>query len=337
VLAIWRDALRRPDLGAQDDFFEAGGDSLLAVKMLARVERELGIGIPVRAVVEARTVRRIAAMLADPLRSSLPRGVVRVREGDLERPLFCLPGLGGVALQFEHLAARLRTRRAVFAIELHEIEVDNAVLASFDASAAAVAGLMRQAQAQGPYSILGYSYGGNLAVEVASELTRQGQDVELVAVLDAFAPGSVRNPGGLNKVAEHLRSLRRLRWREARDYLASRVLRRLGLKSEREPARPMPESDLERRLAETVVLGKRAFSSYRPGPFEGRIVLVHASDLGDWMEIADPSGTCGWGEICKGGVDVIQIGCKHLDLFKEPHLSELARRLDEVLAVSGFR
>ena len=332
VLAIWRDALRLPDLGTEDDFFEAGGDSLLAVKMLARVERELGIRIPVRTLVEARTVRRIAAMLADPLRSSLPRGVVRVREGDPERPLFFLPGLGGIALQFEHLAARLRTRRAVFVVELHELEVEPAVLESLCETAAAIVRRMREAQAQGPYSILGYSYGGNLAVEVASELMRQGQQVELVAVLDAYAPGSVRNPSGLNKLVEHLRILRRMRWHEAYDYLASRVLRRLGLRApEPEPAPPMPESDLERRLAETEVLGRRAFHSYRPGPFEGRIVLVHASDLGDWMEIADPSGTCGWGEICNGGVDVIRIGCKHLDLFREPNLSELARRLDEVL------
>ena len=333
VLAIWRDVLRLQGVGADDDFFEAGGDSLLAVQMLARVERELGIRIPVRAVVEARTVRRIAAMLADTLRSSLPRGVVRVREGDLERPLFFLPGLGGTALQFEHLAARLSTQRAVFVVELHEFDVEPAVLESLAETASAIVSRLREAQARGPYSILGYSYGGNLAVEVARELISQGQQVELVVVLDAYAPGSVRNPSGWSKVAEHLRILRRLSWREAYGYLAPRVLRRLGLRApEPEPARPLPESGLERRLAETVELGKRAFRSYHPAAFAGRIILVHASDLGDWMEIADPSGTCGWGEICKSGVDVVQIGCKHLELFKEPHLSELAQRLDEVLA-----
>ena len=101
--------------------------------------------------------------------------------------------------------------------------------------------------------------------------------------------------------------------------------------AEPEAPRPVPDSDLERRLAQAQIFGKRAFQSYRPGPFEGRIVLVQATDLADWTDVADPSGTCGWGKICEGGVELIQIGCKHLDLFKEPNLSELAQRLNEVL------
>ncbi|MEQ1854026.1 MAG: thioesterase domain-containing protein, partial [Chthoniobacteraceae bacterium] len=190
--------------------------------------------------------------------------------------------------------------------------------------------------AQGPYSILGYSYGGNVAVEVARELMRQGRQVELVVVLDAYAPDALRSPSGLNKVLRHLRILRRMRWHEAKDYLGSRVLRRLGLRAaEPEAPRPVPDSDLERRLARAQVLGKRAFLSYRPESFGGRIVLVQATDLADWTEVADPSGTCGWGKICEGGVELIQIGCKHLDLFKEPNLSELAQRLNEVLERRG--
>ncbi len=337
VLAVWRQALEQPTLGPDDDFFEFGGDSLLAIRMLVRVERELGTKIPVRALVEGRTVRRITPLLATPLlatslRSSLPRGVVRVREGSLERPLFCLPGLGGVALQFGILAAKLRTPRTVYVVELHDLDVDAAVLESLAETAATIVKRMRAVQPQGPYSILGYSYGGNLAVEIARELLQQRQEVELVAVLDAHAPGSMRNPSGPRKVLRHLRNLRRLKFHGIHTYLLPRILRRLGLRGpEPDFVRPPPESDLERRLAETEVLGMRAFHAYRPEPFAGRIVLVYATDLGDWMEVADPSGTCGWGAICKGGVDLIQIGCKHLDLFREPHISELAQRLEVVL------
>ncbi len=332
VLAIWREALQVPTLGVDDDFFDSGGDSLLAIKMLVRVEREIGTRIPVRAVLEGRTVRRITSMLANALPTTLPPGVVRVRAGEVGRPLFCLPGLGGVALQFERLAAKLRTLRTLYAVELHDLEVVPAVLESLAETAATIVQRMRAVQPQGPYSLLGYSYGGNVVVEVARVLLEQGQRVELVVVLDAHAPGSMRNPSGLAKVMRHVRILRRLRLRERYAYLMSRVLRRLTFGGpEPEPARPIPQSDLERRLAETEVRGMRAFYAYHPEPFDGRIVLVYATDLGDWMEVADPSGTCGWGAICSGGVDMIQIGCKHLDLFKEPNISELAQRLDEVL------
>jgi thioesterase domain-containing protein len=332
LLAIWREALKQPVLGVDDDFFAAGGDSLLAVRMLARAERELGSAIPVRSLVEGRSVRRIAAQLASAPGSQLPPGVVRVREGDPRRALFCLPGLGGVALQFERLAGHLRTQRAVYAVELHDIDVGPEVLESLVRTGVAVAERLRAVQPRGPYSILGYSYGGNVAVEVARELIRQGQQVELVAVLDSYAPGSLRAATGLGKILRHVRVLRRLGPRGFYGYLAPRVLRRLGLKGpEEEPARPTPTTEFERRLQETETRGMRAFREYHPVPFEGRILLVHATDLGDWMETADPSGTCGWGAICTGGVDLIHIGCKHLDLFRGENIAVLAQRLDEVL------
>ena len=336
LLAIWRESLKNPRLSPDEDFFEAGGDSLLAVRMLVRVERELGTTIPVRAVVEGRTVRRVAAMLESASPSKLPRGVVLVRTGDAPSPLFCLPGLGGISLQYERLAARMRTKRSIYAIELHDLDVQPAVLESLTETAAQIVARMRKVQPNGPYSILGYSYGGNLAVEVAREILRQGQALDRVLILDSYAPGAYHAPTGLDKVRRHLRILWRMRWHETYGYLAPRILRRLGLRGpEPEPPKPVPESELARRLALTEELGHRAFKSYVPAPFEGRIVLVHATDLDDWMDVADPSGTCGWGAICRGGVEVIPIGCKHLDLFKDPNISELAQQLDAALEPSA--
>ncbi|MBK7644928.1 MAG: amino acid adenylation domain-containing protein [Planctomycetes bacterium] len=332
LLKIWREALKNRSLGLDDDFFDAGGDSLLAVRMLVRVERELGTTIPVRAVVEGRTVRRIAKMLTSGSEPVLPRGFVIVREGESARPIFCLPGLGGISLQFETLSAKLRTQRTVYAIELHELEIERSVLQSLPQTAAQIARQLREIQPNGPYSLLGYSYGGNLAVEIARELVQQGLEVEHVAILDAYAPGSVRDPSGLDKVRRHLRILGRLRWSEAYEYVSSRVLRRVGLRGpEPQAPKPVPESELARRLAQTEELGMVAFHSYRPTPFAGRIVLVHATDLEDWMEIADSSGTSGWGAVCEGGVELIKIGCRHLEMFKEPNITELAQRLEEVL------
>ena len=91
--------------------------------MIARVERELGINVAVRTLVEGRTIRRIASLLANPTSSLLPPGVVCVRDGDLNRPLFCLPGIGGDALQATAMMAKLRTRRALYAIELYNLDV----------------------------------------------------------------------------------------------------------------------------------------------------------------------------------------------------------------------
>ena len=68
---------------------------------------------------------------------------------------------------------------------------------------------MREVQPVGPYAILGYSFGGNLAVEVARQLIANDQTVELVTILDAYAPGSLRSRSGLRKLATHLRIIAR--------------------------------------------------------------------------------------------------------------------------------
>ena len=110
--------------------------------------------------------------------------------------------------------------------------------------------------------------------------------------------------------------------------LVAHILRRLGLKM---PAVPTPTfpPHVERKRAKAIDLGSRAVHCHEPAAFDQRIVLVHATEIEDSMEIVDPSGTCGWGEICKGGVDRLQIACKHLELLKEPHVSEVAQRIDE--------
>jgi acetoacetyl-CoA synthetase len=69
-----------------------------------------------------------------------------------------------------------------------------------EATAKAVIRRMRQVQPVGPYSILGYSFGGNLAVEVARQLTASDQTLETVIILDAYAPDSLRSPKGLRKL-----------------------------------------------------------------------------------------------------------------------------------------
>ena len=95
---------------------------------------------------------------------------------------------------------------------------------------------------------------------------------------------------------------------------------------------PLPtEDEIKRRILEASNDCLDAFHAHHPQAFSGRIILLKATDLDDWMEITDPSGACGWGAICKDGVAVIPIACRHLDLFKEPNTTALARHINAML------
>jgi pristinamycin I synthase 3 and 4 len=333
LLRIWCDVLNNPTLGPDDDFFAAGGDSLLALRTITRAEQELEIAIPIRALVEGRSVRGFASLLAKLERPVLPQGMVRIRQGNVERPLFWLPGLGGGGLQMVGLAERLSSQRAVYAVELHNLDVEQAVFESLSKTAVAVAERVRGAQPEGPYSLLGFSFGGNLVIEVARLLLREGQQVELVVLLDAYAPGSIRKAAGIRKVLRFLWVLPRMRLREARDYVASLILRRLGF-TVPETERPVFQSELERPDLRLVELAGGAIYSYQHDPIDQRVVLVQATNHDDreYAEIVDSSDTNGWNAICRPGVDVIRVDCTHGQLLTEPYISELAQRLDVLVA-----
>src|ERR1039458_3305189 len=99
----------------------------------------------------------------------------------------------------------MNTRHPILSTEVHYVEVGLSTFKSMECIAAAVVQRMRQVQPVGPYTILGYSFGGNLAVEVARQLMRDHQVLESLVLLDAYAPGSLRSFKGLRKLATHLR------------------------------------------------------------------------------------------------------------------------------------
>ena len=326
---IWQDILGLDRVSVDDDFFELGGHSLLALELLVHVERAHGMRIPVRAIMEGRTIRRISSVLDGSQESSLPNGIVCVRQGHSDKALFCIPGSGGGALQYEGLASRLSTSRSIYAIELHDMDLGTATWPSMHEMAVTVAQSMRQVQENGPYSLLGYSFGGNLAVEVAAELTRQGQQIELVYLIDSYAPGAAEIASQTDRFARHLRALTSVPLREAFDYFKFRGRRVLGLL----PARLPEETDLQYRLRIADERGIRALHSYRPSHFSGRIAWVHALDIYEWARIKDTTGTGGWSGVCNE-VEVIDIKCAHFELLNQPHLSELAEYLDNLLVRS---
>lgn len=329
LLEIWREILHQPALDADDDFFMAGGDSLLALAMIARTERELRIGITVRSLIEGRTIRGVALLLAERRSALLPQGVVCVRDGAHDHPLFYLPSIGASALEGRTLAAKLHTQRAVYTVE--HTDLDPAVLKSLAAAAAATAMRIRGVQPKGPYSILGYSFGGNLAVEVARVLTAEGERVDPVIVLDAFAPDSMLTLTRFRQFLRYVRSGLRARWSKARHYHAPRIVHRL------KPAFIKPPSgielDGELKFQTLVALGTRAvyFSDFNP--FDQRIVLVKATLRGprNWFPKSESNDTNGWAAICMGGVGLITIDCTHAQMLLEPKISELAIKLEQAL------
>nr|WSZ19645.1 amino acid adenylation domain-containing protein [Streptomyces canus] len=176
-------------VGVHDSFFDLGGHSLLTPRLTARIRTDLGAALPLRAVFDTPTVAGLARRLrggtpgAAPLDAVLP---LRTR-GDKE-PLFCLPPASGLAWGFAGLARHLDPERPLYGLQSRGLIPGHPRTDSLRATVADHLARIREIQPEGPYHLLGYSMGGLVAYEVAVTLQKQGHDVALLAMLDAF-PG----------------------------------------------------------------------------------------------------------------------------------------------------
>ena len=216
---IWREVLGVETVGVTDSFFALGGDSILALKMVARVRGrpELGLELRLRDLMQKPTIAELCGG-RPPAAVAEPDPLLALNRAPADRrPLFCLHAAFGTVLDYEPLARRLDGIVPVYGVQ-NRMLVDPAWRdRSLTTLAADQARHIRARQPAGPYRLLGWSLGGTLAVAVAQMLESQGQEVELCGLVDAYVPGEAATAeDGLDgspelapllAVATHLRAL----------------------------------------------------------------------------------------------------------------------------------
>ncbi|MDT5176330.1 MAG: hypothetical protein QOJ95_528, partial [Mycobacterium sp.] len=169
-----------------DDFFALGGHSLLLVRLAAAIRREFDLDVPVANLMVAPTVAEVAARLlegASQLAESLAP-VLALRATGTAPPLFCLHPASGLSWQFAGLKRHLPQSIPIYGLQAPlfsggTLPDDIATLASDYADT------VESVAPTGPLRLLGWSFGGSMALLVAEELTRRERDVTFVGMLDA--------------------------------------------------------------------------------------------------------------------------------------------------------
>lgn len=196
VRDVW-EALLTTTVGDLDaDFFEIGGDSLLAAQMLVHLEHRTGVTVPMGELVAARTVRQVAAVV-NRLASAPdvpPPTTSMVQAGDPSRPrLWFVHDLQGSAYRVRHVAEHLGDDQPVWSFESPLLRGEPNPFRSLETFAARYITDLRAAQPEGPYWLAGYSFGGICAYEMARQLRADGEEVAFLGVVDV-GPG-YRGPG----------------------------------------------------------------------------------------------------------------------------------------------
>jgi len=339
LVEIWEDVLGARPIGIDDDFFALGGSSLLGVQLVERLARQLGAAVPLVAIVEAPTIALLARRIAShPGASGSPAHVVFHGAGR-RRPLFALPGIGGTAaFTFRPLAAELGSDQPVYGLQLRGLDGLAPPDRTVEEMARYQVANVRRVQASGPYSLIGYSFGGRLALEMAIQLRDLGESVELLAMIDTWGPGFPKVDALPHRLRLHLRELGSRGFLGGFHYIGERARRLLGRAghavSSLRPRRVRSEN-LEVRLTEIDRITQLASRQYVPRQYSGDMLLFRSEERSRWLGSSFDDARNGWGEFVRGKIAVRAIPGTHLQAMQPGSIRIIADCLRAALPVCG--
>jgi thioesterase domain-containing protein len=333
---IWKRALKKQDVGANDNFFDLGGHSLLAAYVFAQMDRLIGVKLPLAILFQAPTIRQLATRVRE--KSCNWKSLVAIQTRGCRPPIFLVHGAEGNVLLYKNLARKLGNDQPVYGLQSRGLDGCEKVETRIEDMAAHYVEEIQRLQPKGPYFLGGYCMGGTIALEIAQQLRRAGEAIALLAMLETYnlegLPEVSSFPlrtiykaqnlyfnltnlllslsqGGFDFFLEKIKvefSRMKMTW----NILWSTMLEKLNY-----------EGVLQYQHLQVRTVNDQAQAAYRTVPYDGTITVFRTKTyycgLHDW--------DFGWGHIARQGVHVVKLLHYPRGSLNDPFVDVLAERL----------
>ena len=307
LLGIWRSVLETDLVGPDDNFWELGGQSLLAARLMQKIDRAFGKKLTMASLIQAPTINLLADVIKSDRTQAWPCLVPLETRGS-RPPFFCVHGIGGSCVGFRTLAALIGNEQPFYGVQAQGLD-GRPCLTRIEDMAERYLQEVRALQPVGPYYLGGFSFGGWVAYEMAQQLTLKGEQVAFVGLLDTY-------PFRLQPVTSSLMSFFRVPSQQQLMYVLPKTLGK-GIRRRLVWLRlPAEIKRVQRACYEAERL-------YRLKPYSGDVTLFRAT--GSLKTSVDP--LLRWSELALGGVDVQEVEGHHGDIIIEPVVRRLADKL----------
>lgn len=333
---IWRQILNVWPIGASDNFFELGADSLHATRLLTLVEADFGIELDPSLLWRVPTLARMASILEnrellfDPHREQ--EAVVPLQPHGSRIPFFCFPGADDDPETFVHLALNLGSEQPFFVVRDPRPLSERGVY-TVEQAAERLVEAIRQVRKTGPYVVGGHCYGGLVAFDSARRLAALGEVVSKIVMFEVATPGYpkvLRNwKNYLRVIIPILRGRRRVNLAEVRAHVqvlsklarkraASRTRRALSAAPLTAIAEPLGSQDHSQ-----MHPNAQAGRSYVPKPLSCDVAQIIAAGEHHSTRILDDP-RLGWRDLVRGTFEVAETPGPADAIFKRPYVRDLA-------------
>jgi thioesterase domain-containing protein/acyl carrier protein len=334
ILSICRQLLRTLDFGATDNFFEAGGDSLLAMRLALDIERQTGIKVDLQTIFATPTVRDICASLREPTEHK-PVSICPIKSGSPRKLLYYIHG----AFEFSALSDALPNDISIDFITIndpqwfHQLTRGKDTLTAIDQLCDAYAEAIMTRERPGSCCLAGCSAAGILAIETARKLEERGAPPDLVFIFDTYLHGPARRilhdifyNGWLQKKMQQVLRLDRHKLTERARLLSREALSRMSLPDVLKASWMDPKDDLGLVFHD---IRERISRAYR-GPqcaLKSHTVFFRATETREGRLMrADPN--LGWARRLGRNLTVIPVPGDHFSLLTGDHARGLAKEME---------
>jgi amino acid adenylation domain-containing protein len=334
---IWEKALGVQPIGITDNFFDLGGHSLIALQLFAQIEQVWNKRLSWGILFASSTIAEIADIIRQEEVETDWSPLVLLRSGKNKPPLFCLHALGGTLFGYYDLVRNLGEDRPIYGLQSQGIDGKQPPLESVEAMASYFIKSIQTVQTHGPYFLLGYSFGGLVAFEIARQLAELDERVEFLGLVDIRSPIVPKDTMSVKKWLKfHVSELRKLQFKDRIKYFTDKVTHRVELKTKgyAEGYKNMMIKKLSTfemfkpELLNVLESNLQATKIYSPQVYQGRATLFWCEYQSLYIE---KYPDLGWGNLIGEGVDTVFIPGEHLSLLEEPHVRVFAQKLKSTL------
>lgn len=339
IAAVWQKVLKVSEISIHDNFFNLGGQSLMAVELITEMKKAIGKDLPVNILYKYPTIAQLHSFLQGEGETKKWKSLVAVKPTGSKIPMYIVHGDGLSISNFHNLAEFVDHEQPVFSLQPVGLNGTDEPLENLAEIARHYVAEISEHNPDGPYALGGYSFGGYVAIEMKRQLEEMGKVVKLLAIFDTNAENVIYKQDWVKALPRRIKRqvpkflfIAKSMFTHPGPTIAyqytilskklTNLCYSLGIKDK-------PElTGINKNIDKINETHFRAFRNYHLAPFSGTLHLFKAQSRSYYV---DDFEYLGWTDYAQGGVKVYEAPGDHKTMFEQPNVSKLARLLQNAL------